>query len=168
MKSIFLFLINIVFVTTLSDLHAQITENEIDSCGYKHGYWREFKLPINVVTEEIGIRIPELNSEYYYLTKDKDRKYFPIIECVGEYRQGRKIGNWYEYNGNGSIKNNITYKDGVPHGDCKTFWGNGNLKEEFTISVSDSVSVSLFDSNGNYLQTKVVPKKNVIRAIYEN
>ena len=157
MKVIKLIWLTSILTFLVGDLDAQITENAVDSLGFKQGYWREFRVPINVVTEEIGIKIPEISSEYYYLTKDKDRKYFPIIECVGKYYNGLKIGIWYEYYGNGILKNQIEYKNGVPYGDCITFWGNGNLKEKFTISFCDSISITTYDIDGKFLFEKIAP-----------
>jgi len=150
------------------NLKAQITQNNVDSLGLKHGMWREFKVPFNLVTEEIGIKVPEVTAEYYYLTKEKDRKFFPIVECVGEYENGLKTGVWFEYYGDGTKKNQIEYKKGVPIGRCMMFWGNGVLKEEFTINSSDSLSVTFYEHNGDLLFKKIISKMRMIKAIYKN
>ena len=165
--SLFVLLI-VSFTLLMSDIEAQITPNNIDSLGLKQGMWREFKVPTNFVTEKIGIKIPEVTTEYYYLTKDEDRKFFPIIECVGEYLNGLKIGVWFEYYGDGKIKRQIEYEDGVPVGKCTIFWGNGILKEEFTINSDDSIPVTLYNHNGDLLMKRMVSKIGMIRAIYEN
>ena len=102
--------------------------------------------------------MPEKKSEFYYLTKDEDRKFFPIIECIGEYQNSLKVGVWTEYYGNGKIKNQIEYKNGVPYGKCLSFWGNGVLKEEFIISSADSTKITIYDKNGNLHTTKMVSK----------
>ena len=165
--SIFILLF-VLFTFLIIDLEAQITQNNVDSLGLKQGMWREFKVPTNLVTEEIGIKVPEGTSEYYYLTKDKDRKFFPIIECVGEYKNGLKTGIWLDYYGDGTKKSQIEYKEGVPTGKCRMFWGTGVLKEKFTINSHDSIPVTFYDFNGDLLMEKIVSKKGMIRAIYEN
>ena len=129
----YLFITMIVMYTFFSfELGAQITSNNVDSLGLKQGMWREFKVPFDLMTKEIRIKVPEFTSEYYYLTKDKDRKYFPIIECVGEYKNGLKTGVWLKNYGDGSIKGQLEFKEGRLTGNCRVFWGNGVVKEEFT------------------------------------
>ena len=120
MKQLVLFFV-VTFTFLSFSIVAQVTPNIVDSKGLKQGMWREFKVPINFVTEKIGIKLPEKKSEFYYLTKDEDRKFFPIIECIGEYQNSLKVGVWTEYYGNGKIKNQIEYKNGVPYGKCLSF-----------------------------------------------
>ena len=151
-----------------SGIEAQITPNKVDSLGFKQGMWREFKVPTNLATEEIGIKAPKFTSEYYYLTKDKDRKFFPIIECIGEYENGFKTGEWLEFYGNGNIKSRIQYKEGVPSGICKDYWGTGIIKAEYNINLSDSIVYTAYEVNGDLMIKKVVPKIRIIKAIYEN
>ena len=165
--SVFFLLIVMVTLFTF-DIEAQITPNNVDSLGLRQDMWREFKVPFYLVTEKIGIKVPVSTSDYYYLTKDEDRKFFPIIECVGKYKNGLKIGNWFEYYGDGTIKSQIEYKDGVPMGKCKTYWGTGALKEEYTITPEDSIHILIYDINGDILIDRMVSKTGVIRAIYEN
>jgi len=140
----------------------------VDSSGLKQGMWREFIIPINHMTT-VCIKVPKDSSQCIYLSKDKDRKYFPIVECVGEYKDGLKTGIWFEYYGNGNIKSQLEYKNGIPLGDCKYFSGNGALIAEFTISSSDSDSVSIktWEDTGAFILEKKVPKTQVIRMIYE-
>jgi hypothetical protein len=161
-------LVFIFFVFFVIDLNAQITPNEIDSLGFKQGMWQEFIVPIVFVTEYVGIEIPEVTSKYYYFTKDRDRKYFPIIECIGNYKDGIKSGVWVEYYGNDTVKSQIEYIGGVPTGKCKIYWGNGVLKMEYTIGTDDSIPVSMYETNGEFITTKMALKSNMIRAIYEN
>jgi antitoxin component YwqK of YwqJK toxin-antitoxin module len=162
---VFFFILGLIFG---SEIEAQITPNKVDSLGLKQGMWREFKVPTNLATEEIGIKAPKLTSEYFYLTKDKDRKYFPIIECIGEYKDGLKTGEWVEYYGNGYIKNQIQYKEGVPLGICKEYWGDGVLKSIFNITSKDSILITSYNPNGDLEGKTKVPKVRVIKEIYEN
>ncbi len=162
------FLLIALFPLLTTDIEAQITPNHVDSLGLKQGMWREFKVPFNLVTEKIGIKVPKSTSEYYFLTKDEDRKFFPIIECVGKYKTGLKTGLWIEYYGDGTIKSQIEYKDGIPFGKCKMYWGNGVLKMEFTIKTNDSTQVTIYNQNGNLLKEKMVSKIRMIKEIYEN
>lgn len=148
-------------------LIAQIAPNNVDTLGLKQGMWREFKIPIPIMTDYIGFKVPIDSSEYIYWTKDRDRKYFPIIECIGEYKDGLKSGVWLEYYGNGRKKSQVDYKKGVPFGDCKIYWGNGVLKKEFTISTDDSVIVKVYELNGEVIMEKNVSKIQVIKEIYE-
>jgi len=147
---------------------SQITPNNIDSLGFKQGMWTEFKIPYNMLTEDISFKVPEISTDSYTLTKDKHRKYFPILECIGEYKNGLKTGVWIQYYGNGRIKSKYEYKDGVPFGKCKMFWGNGTIKEEFIINSFDSISVSFYYENGELITKKMVEKIRMIREIYEN
>lgn len=149
-----------------SHLLAQITPNNVDSSGLKQGMWREFIIPINYMST-VCIKVPKDSSQCIYLSEDKDRKYFPIVECVGEYKDGLKTGIWFEYYGNGSIKSQIEFKNGIPLGDCKYFSGNGTLIAEFTISSDDSVSIKTWEDTGAFILEKKVPKTQVIRMIYE-
>ena len=148
------------------NLKGQITPNDVDSLGLKQGMWREFIIPINYMNT-VCIKVPKDSSQCIYLSKDKDRKYFPIVECVGEYKDGLKTGIWFEYYGNGNIKSQIEYNNGIPHGDCKYFSGNGILITEFTISSDDSVSIKAWEDTGAFILEKKVPKNQVIRRIYE-
>lgn len=162
-----LLLLVVIFVVIENNLGAQITPNEVDIHGLKQGMWREFTIPISDVTEYVGFKVPKDSSEYIYLTQDRDRRYFPIVEEIGEYKDGLKTGVWLKYYGNGRIKSQVEYKNGVPIGNCKVFWGNGMLKKEFTISSDDSITVKAYEINGELLIEKIVPKTQVIKAIYE-
>jgi len=148
------------------DIIAQITPNEVDSVGFKQGMWREFIIPIQNMGS-ICFKIPKDSSQCIYLSKNEDRKYFPIVECIGEYEDGFKTGLWVEYYGNGNIKSQIEYKNGIPVGKCQWFWGNGIIKEEFTIGSEDSIIVKVWDENGEFLIKKKVLKTLVIKNIYE-
>lgn len=165
MKKLVLFSI-LAFLTI--DLSAQITQNYVDSLGLKQGMWREFIVPYNLVTQNIGIPVPQIDADYYYLTKKKDRKYFPIYECVGEYINSLKHGVWYQYYGDGTQLSQVQYKKGVPFGECKIFWKNGQIKEEFTITSIDSVNVLFYESNGELFLEKKISKKELIKSLYEN
>jgi effector-binding domain-containing protein len=168
MKYMRLLLMLVLTCYYVTGIEAQNMYNVVDSIGYKQGMWIEFKIPFGMVTEYVGIKIPDIDSEYYYLTKDRDRKYFPIIECVGKYENGHKTGVWYEYYGNDTIKSRVLYDAGIPTGYCKTFWGTGTLKEEFTINSSDSVPYKAYNLNGELIIEKTIPKDRVIKSIYEN
>jgi len=160
----------IIVLMTLFEtgVEAQITPNYVDSLGFKQGLWHEFKVPTYLATENIGIKTPKITSEYYYLTKDRDRKFFPIIECIGKYINGLKTGVWVEYYGNGNIKSKIEFKKGIPNGKCEMFWGNGVLKEKFSINSNDSTQVLMYNQTGKLLIEKKVLKKIMIKEIYEN
>jgi hypothetical protein len=150
------------------ELKAQITPNKVDSLGLKQGMWKEFKIPYNMLTEDISFKVPEINTDYYILTKDKHRKYFPILECIGEYRNGLKTGIWIEYDGDGRINRQNEYKEGVPFGHCKMFWPTGILKMEYTINSCDSILVKAYDENGDLFIEKLNSKIDMIRSIYQN
>jgi antitoxin component YwqK of YwqJK toxin-antitoxin module len=90
------------------------------------------------------------------------------VECIGEYKNGSKTGIWKEYYGNGNIKSQIEYNSGIPVGKCQWFWGNEILKEEFTISSEDSVTIKVWENTGEFMLEKKVPKTQVIKGIYEN
>lgn len=164
----FRIILAILAIFLVLELDGQITPNIVDSLGLKQGMWCEFKVPTDLATEEIAIKMPDITTEYYYLTKDKDRKYFPIIECIGEYENGLKIGDWKEFYSNGKMKSSIHYKEGVPSGECKEYWGNGVLKAEYTINLNDSILVTAYEKSGDLMLKKVVPKTRIIKAIYEN
>ncbi|MDP2692113.1 MAG: hypothetical protein Q8O88_00560 [bacterium] len=150
------------------ELDAQIIPNKVDSLGLKQGMWREFKVPTNLATGDIAILVPEFKSGYYYLAKDKDRKYFPMIECIGEYKNNLKTGKWIAYYGTGMIKSEIMYNEGVPLGECKMFWGNEVLKMEFVIKSGNNISVTYYNVNGDLIVKKLVSKTLMIQEIYEN
>ena len=150
------------------NINAQITPNDVDTFGLKQGMWREFTIPINIMTDYVGFKVPIDSSEYIYLTKDRDRKYFPIVESIGEYKDGLKQGVWLEYYGNGTKKSQVEYKNGVPSGKCNMFWGNGVLKLEFTINENDSINVKAYQINGEFDFENKVLNSTIIKAIYEN
>lgn len=162
------FILLIVLLIILGhDIAAQqITPNRVDSLGLKQGMWTEFKIPYALVTEDIAIKVPKITSEYYYLSKKEDRKYFPIIESFGKYENGLKTGIWFEYHWNGNIKSQIEYKEGIPNGYCQMFWGNGILQAEFTINYSDSIPVKMYDVNGDFENIIMAHKIAIIQTIY--
>ena len=145
-----------------------ITSNTVDTLGQKQGMWREFKIPFNVLTERVAIKVPKIKRDYYLLTPDEDRKYFPIIECVGAYKDNRKTGKWTEYFSNGKIKSIVNYKDGIPSGKCQMFWENGVLKMECNISDKAHFPIVIYNSDGTLLRKQMGTKAYVIRAIYED
>lgn len=167
MRITYLLLIILLFTIT-SKIDAQIAPNNVDSQGLKQGLWREFKIPFDIATKKIGVKIPKIKSKYFFFTKDEQRKFFPIIECVGKYKNGLKTGMWVEYYGNGNLKNQINYSNGKPNGKCKVYWINGNLKEVFIINSNDSIQVLFYKQNGELLIKKKVSKILLIRGIYEN
>lgn len=149
-------------------LEAQITLNKVDSLGLKQGMWKEFKIPFDFVTQYIAIKVPKIKRDYYLLTKDKDRKYFPIIECIGEYKNGMKAGIWSEYYSNGKIKSQVEYENGIPFGKCKFFWENGVLEMECIIGTETNIPTIIYEENGTLLSKEIGVKSEVIKAIYEN
>lgn len=149
-------------------LKAQITLNKVDSLGLKQGMWKEFKIPFDFVTQYIAIKVPKIKRNYYLLTSDKDRRFFPIIECVGAYKNGMKTGIWFEYYSNGKIKSQIEYENGIPFGKCKIFWENGILKMEFLIGTETNIPIIIYEENGTFLSKQTGVKSEVIKAIYEN
>jgi len=148
------------------NLMGQITPNKVDSIGLKQGLWREFFIPNNYMGF-VCLKIPKDSSQCIYLSEIEDRKYFPIVECVGEYKDGLKTGIWIEYYGNGNMKSQCEYKIGIPIGKFKEYWVNGILKEEFTISSEDSVTIKVWEDTGEFILEKKVPKIQVIKSIYE-
>ena len=166
MRNIVLLLI--VFLSIGFDSNGQITPNNVDSLGLKQGMWKEFKIPFDIVTQYIGIKVPEINREYYLFTKDKDRKYFPIIECIGEYKNGLKTGVWIEYYSNEKIKSQIEYKNGMPFGKCEMFWENGSLKMQCIICSVGNFPIIIYNEDGTLLSKQEGIRAEVIKAIYEN
>jgi hypothetical protein len=162
----FIFLIVLLIILGPDIAAQQITPNHVDSLGLKQGMWREFKIPYTIMTNNIRIKVPEITSEYYDLSEKEDRKYFPIIESIGKYENGLKTGIWFEYHGNGNIKSQIEYKEGIPNGYCQMFWGNGILKAEFTINYSDSIPVKMYDVNGDFENIIMAHKIAIIQTIY--
>ncbi|MDA3944050.1 MAG: hypothetical protein PF694_10990 [Bacteroidetes bacterium] len=140
--------------------------NNIDSIGHKTGMWSEFRIPYQLLDGEVLIKLPEIEKEYYSLKKGEDRKYFPIIECVGNYENGLKTGEWVEYYWNDTICSRINYKEGIPYGYCVKFWINGKLKLDFTIENSNSIPVSHYDENGVFFAKKMILKRDLIQLIY--
>lgn len=157
-----------LFSVLTSNIHPQLTLNIIDSLGFKQGEWREFKIPFNVVTEPTEIKVPQINSPYYILTKDKDRKYFPIIECVGSYKDGLRNGIWEEFYSNSKTKSIVEYKNGVPSGVCKMFWENGKIKMECVIPTKGNFPIIIYNEDGTVLSNQEGNRIEVIKSIYEN
>lgn len=161
------FILIVLLIILGSDVTAQqTTPNHVDTLGLRQGMWREFKIPYALVMSDIAIKVPEITSEYYYLSEKKDRKYFPIVESIGEYENGLKTGIWFEYHGDGRIKSQIEYKEGIPNGNCKLFWGNSVLKAEYTLGSNDSIPVKIYDDNGNLEEIITASKISLIRGIY--
>lgn len=143
------------------------TPNSIDSLGRKQGFWIEYKIPFELATGEVLIKFPETKREYYSLQKGKDRKYFPIIECIGNYEAGNKSGEWIEYYWNDAIYSRINYEKGVPFGRGEHYWINGVKKMDFEIGVSDSVSVSTYNDQGELMRKRLVSKLELIQLIHK-
>ncbi len=148
--------------------NAQITLNLVDSIGFKQGKWKEFKIPFDIATQYIGIKIPKVSAEYYFLTQDRDRKYFPIVECIGEYKDGLKTGIWLEYYSSGNIKSQIEYKKGIPDGMCEIYWESGNLKMKCVIKSETYFPITIYNEDGSILHKQRVTKSEVLKSIYEN
>ncbi len=143
------------------------TPNSIDSLGLKQGYWIEYRIPFELANGEVFIKFPETKKEYYSLQKGKDRKYFPIIECIGNYEEGNRNGEWIEYYWNDTIHSRINYKKGVPYGRGENYWITGVLKMDFEIGVSDSLSVSTYNAQGDLMRKQLVSKLELIKLIYQ-
>jgi antitoxin component YwqK of YwqJK toxin-antitoxin module len=162
----------VMFFTLLwfhgNELEAQITSNIVDSAGLKQGMWKEFKIPFGYFEENVGMKIPNVDSDVYYLANDKHRGYFNIIECIGEYKNGLRTGIWNEYYATDTLRTRVEYKDGIPLGDCKMFWPNGTLQAEFTITTCDTVAFKAYDENGNLMMERQVQKSQVIKSIYQD
>jgi len=148
---------SITSILLFCELNAQIPSNKVDSLGHKQGKWIEFRTPIIISDTIYGT---------YNLAKNQDRKLFPIVECIGEYIDGLRVGTWKEYWSEGLLKSEIEYKSGVPFGNCKTYWGNGTLKTDYVINESDSTFISAYNEDGTLYIQKNVSKKHVIRTIY--
>lgn len=130
--------------------------------------WREFKIPYGLITQQLGIKVPRDTSSFIPLTKeDIEGKYFQIVECIGEYRNGLKTGVWIEYYIDGEVKRKVEYREGVPAGECKDYIGNGTMAE-YTISSDDSVLIKIYEINGDFSGEGKVPKPQLIRSIYQD
>ena len=51
------------------------------------------------------------------------------VKPVGNYKNGKKNGEWKFFYENGNLRYVFNYKDDEFHGECKWFYENGNLKE---------------------------------------
>lgn len=167
MKVFSLLLFSVLTCCVFNISAQRFTPNSVDSLGNKQGKWTEFRIPFEIATGEVLIKFPGLKKDYYSLKKEEDRKYFPIMEWVGEYEKGRKNGEWVEYYWNDTISSRINFKEGVPFGHCSEYWISGALKMEFEIGITDSVPVSTYDSQGDFLSRQMVSKIHVIQAIYQ-
>ncbi len=167
MKIFSLLLYSVLTCCVLNIRGQSFTPNSVDSLGNKQGKWTEFRIPFEIATGEVLIKFPGLKKDYYSLKKEEDRKYFPIMEWVGEYEKGRKNGEWVEYYWNDTISSRINFKEGVPFGRCSKYWISGALKMEFEIGITDSVPVSTYDSKGEFLVRQMVSKIQLIQTIYK-
>ncbi len=160
-------IITVLFFISI-DGRTQICLNSVDSLGMKQGMWREFRIPFDIMTEEIEIKVPIIKEDYYILTKEKDRKYFPIIECIGMYIDNLKNDLWTEYYSSGVKKSQINYKNGIPSGECSMFWENGGLKMKCKIGLEYKFPMDIYNDDGTLLSKQEGVKDEVIKAIYEN
>lgn len=158
----------IIMLWLVDFVRAQIAPNIVDSLGFKQGVWEEYRIPYSVVNQDVEVVIPQTKCGYYLLTKNKDRKLFPIIESKGAYKDGLKIGVWIEYYSNGIIKSQIEYKNGVPNGGCKMYWENGNLKMECVIPRDGNFLMLIYNEYGTLLLSQDGDKKVVVKSIYED
>lgn len=162
-------LVTIILSCIAVNSNAQrLTPNTVDSLGHKQGIWTEFRIPFELANGEVLVKFPDTKKEYYSLKKEEDRKYFPIIECIGKYKNGLKIGEWLEYYWNDTISSRINYNEGVPFGHCEKYWISGALKMRFDIGISDSVSVSFYNSEGLFVSEKALSRTQIIREIYQD
>lgn len=157
-----------LLVSTITMVFGQNSLNSVDSLGMKQGLWNEYRIPIMFLTENVGIEIPKIDEEYYYLTEKHHRKYFPIVKSVGEYVNNAKEGLWKEYYSNGTIRSEVEFKNGVPYGDCKFYWENGNLKFELSIDERTTYYVKILKWDGTIYSHDTVFKRVLIKSIYEN
>lgn len=162
----------IVIITALSfksfDGRSQICANSVDSLGMKQGMWREFKIPFDIMNEDIEIKVPRTKEDYYSFSNEKHRRFFPIIECIGIYIDNLKNGIWIEYYSNGNKKSQVHYKKGIPSGECSMFWENGTLKMKCQIEDQEIFLIEIYDKQGQLCKKQMANKREVIKAIYEN
>lgn len=168
MKTKLLFSMICLFVSTITMVFGQNSLNSVDSLGMKQGLWTEYRIPIQFLKGKVGIEIPEVEGEYYFLTEKYHRKYFPIVKSTGEYVNNVKEGLWTEYYSNDIIRSEVEYRNGVPYGDCKLYWNNGNIKLELSIDERTTYNVNILKMDGTIYSHDTVFKRDLIKSIYEN
>lgn len=149
-------------------VQGQVT-NIVDSIGMKQGVWREFRVvPFSSWTSKIVITNP-LDSSTVLFVEDFDfDDEFLLIESYGEYVDNLRSGIWLEYNPVGAyLISKVQYREGIPKGHCEVFWSNGNMKMKCFIGDSTNVEVSSFYESGEIFDTRLVPKSEIIKVLYE-
>lgn len=148
---------------------SQVSINKIDSTGMKQGIWREFRgMPFSSSTSKITITNP-LDSSTVLIVEDFDfSEGFLPNECLGEYVNNVRNGVWLEYNPIGNfLISKIEYKEGIPKGHCELYWYNGNIKMKCFIGDNTYVEVFSFYESGELFDTRLVPKNEFIKVLYE-
>ena len=61
-------------------------------------------------------------SKYYNKTNQ--------LAAKGNYKNGQKTANWYEWNNNGTLLSNVKYKNGMKQGNATFYDSSGNIIEQ--------------------------------------
>jgi antitoxin component YwqK of YwqJK toxin-antitoxin module len=150
------------------DVIMKLNENKVDSFGQKQGMWTERKVLYSEVM--FNETIPaEKDGEIVLIIYDKKtyNENSPIIICSGEYINNLKTGLWTEKFPNDTIKSLIEYKNGIPNGLFRIYYGNGQLKAECEIGNEFKIPVVGYDEEGNMIMESVTEKNEIIKFIYE-
>ena len=122
-------------------------QNQIDSNGYKQGYWKQnhtngkIRYEGNFVDDKpSGVfkyydkkGLLKANLEYFDKgVRSSARLYFPdgTEKAIGLFVNEHKYGLWKFFNKDGQLISEEHYSKGVLDGDYKVFYANGQLLED--------------------------------------
>lgn len=152
----------IIMSALLQVCKAQDLYNQVDSLGFKHGYWIEYRIIPS--TFEINVPTEDKSDSRYVNIKDQfkiDKNPILIKQC-GIYNAGLREGIWKEFWPNGNLKSEISYKQGVLHGSCKLYYGSGKLKLRTDIEKKSQLLVELFDEEEYLILKKKISTMEVV------
>ena len=138
--------------------------NRLDSIGLKTGNWIEYRAyPSETIFNYIQ-QNPQDSSKVVILDKPLMDKPISLIQ-KGQYINGLKNGIWKEYWPNGSLKNEVTYMNGIPQGYFKIIFTNKNSITG-NIIPAKQIEVEIYNDNNDLLEKKNIETAEITKVIF--
>lgn len=131
---------------------AQEFTNVVDSLGYKHGKWIEYR-PLPTTINKNGLKTYSADSSTVYFQD----LYLYEGECylekqVGDYKNSLREGQWTLYWPSGNLKGYLNYSQGIPFGEFIIYYESATPAIKGNISYDLNSKYETYDENGNRLR----------------